>query len=453
MVTPIFASDFLADLVNVILRASNLYDRVNRVINVEGNTVKILSHEVSKFHLVAIGKGAINMAKAIEDRAGNRIIDGIAIVPKGIPSRLSIIRVLESTHPLPTERSVKAGLEILNLISRVEPGDYVLFLISGGGSALVEVPMEGLNLEDLIIVNELLLKSGATIHEMNAVRKHLSKTKGGRLALEVVKRGGKVISLIASDVPGDDPTTVASGPTAPDPTTYIDAIRVLKNRGIWDKVPTKVREILESGARGLISDTPKELNNAWNYVIASNMDVLKDVSRYVESLGMNSLILTSRMEGEAREVGRYLASIALEARFRGVPIREGVILSGGEPTVTVVGNGKGGRTTELCTGFGLSIMGIDGISMLSIATDGIDGNMDAAGCMTDGSIMEKALEMGLDPMNELKNNNTAIIYEKTSTLIRTGWTGSNLNIVTAILISQRPPKSTTLALTPQHLPG
>ncbi|MFP3216883.1 MAG: MOFRL family protein [Vulcanisaeta sp.] len=237
------------------------------------------------------------------------------------------------------------------------------------------------------------------------------------------------------DVPGDDPSIVASGPTVPDPSTYGDAIQVLRNRGIWDKVPVRVREVLEKGLKGLLDETPKELSNTWNYVIATNMDVLIEVSRYVASRGMDALILTSRMEGEAREVGRYLASIALEARFRGVPIRRGVILSGGEPTVTVIGNGRGGRTTELCTGFALSVRGVDGVSMLSIATDGIDGNMDAAGCVADGSTISNAVKLGIDPIAELRNNNTAVIFERLGALIRTGWTGSNLNIVTAIIVA------------------
>ncbi|WP_243666495.1 MOFRL family protein [Vulcanisaeta sp. JCM 16159] len=141
------------------------------------------------------------------------------------------------------------------------------------------------------------------------------------------------------------------------------------------------------------------------------------------------------MDGEAREVGRYLASIALEARFRGVPIRRGLILSGGEPTVTVVGNGRGGRTTEMCMGFALSVRGVDGVSMISMATDGIDGNMDAAGCVTDGHLIDEAIKLGIDPVNELRNNNTAVVFERTNTIIRTGWTGSNLNIVTAIYVS------------------
>ncbi|MGC9152471.1 MAG: glycerate kinase type-2 family protein [Vulcanisaeta sp.] len=431
----VFASDFVDRLINVILRASDLYDKVSRVIEVRGGTVKVLDHYVDRFYVIAIGKGSISMAKAIEDKAGDHIIDGLAVVPKGTPGKLSIIKVLESTHPLPTNKSIEAGLAILNLLSRVRPGDYVIFLISGGGSALVEVPMEGLSLEDVTRVNELLLRSGATIHEINTVRKHLSRTKGGRLAKEVVDRGGRVISLIASDVPGDDPATVASGPTVPDPTTYSDSVKVLRDRGIWDKVPPKVRELLEKGINGSLNETPKELVNTWNHVIASNMDVLMEVSQYVRGLGLDSLILTSRMNGEAREIGKYLASIALEARFRGVPIRRGLLLSGGEPTVTVTGNGKGGRTTELCTGFALSIRNVDGISMLSIATDGIDGNMDAAGCVADGNTINNAVKHGIDPLTELRNNNTAVIYEKTGTIIKTGWTGSNLNIVTAILVA------------------
>ncbi|GGI83952.1 glycerate kinase [Vulcanisaeta souniana JCM 11219] len=425
----------MSDLLGVILKFSDLYLRASRAISINNGKVRIMDHEVDDFYVIAIGKGSIGMARAIEDMAYDKIIDGIAVVPKGTPGNLRKIRILESTHPLPTEASINAGMKILDLVSNVGSGDYVLFLISGGGSALVEVPIKGLSLEDIEKVNNLLLRSGATIHEINTVRKHLSMTKGGRLAREVVRRGGKVITLIASDVPGDDPATVASGPTVPDPTTYGDAIAILRNRGLWDKVPSAVKDTLEQGLKGLIEETPKELTNTWSYVIASNMDVLTDIANYTRSLGMESLILTSRMDGEAREVGRYLASIALEARFRGVPIRRGLILSGGEPTVTVVGNGRGGRTTEMCTGFALSVRGIDGISMLSVATDGIDGNMDAAGCVADGRLIEDAMKSGIDPIGELRSNNTAVIFERTNTIIRTGWTGSNLNIVTVIFVS------------------
>lgn len=441
VVFPVFGGDLLSDILGLILKSSDLYLRTSRAISVDNGKVRIMGHEINNFYVIAIGKGSIGMAKAIEDAAYDKIIDGIAVVPRGgTPGNLRKIRILESTHPLPTEASINAGLKILDLISNVRSGDYVLFLISGGGSALVEVPIRGLSLEDIREVNNLLLRSGATIHEINTVRKHLSMTKGGRLAREVVKRGGRVITLIASDVPGDDPATVASGPTVPDPTTYRDAIAILRNRGgLWDKVPGTVRDTLEQGLKGVIEETPKELTNTWNYVIASNMDVLTDLANYAKSLGMESLILTSRMDGgEAREVGRYLASIALEARFRGgVPIRRGgLILSGGEPTVTVVGNGRGGRTTEMCTGFALSVRGgVDGVSMISIATDGIDGNMDAAGCVADGHLIEEAIKLGIDPIGELRNNNTAVIFEKTNTIIRTGWTGSNLNIVTAIFVS------------------
>ena len=435
MVFPVFGGDILNDILGLILKSSDLYLRVSKAISVVGSRVRVMGHEVDNFYVIAIGKGSVSMARAIEDVAYDKIIDGIAVVPRGMPGNLRKIRILESTHPLPTEASVNAGLKILDLIGNVRSGDYVLFLISGGGSALVEVPMKGLSLEDIREVNDLLLKSGATIQEINTVRKHLSMTKGGKLAREVIRRGGRVITLIASDVPGDDPATVASGPTVPDPTTYKDAITILRNRDLWDRVPSAVRNVLEQGLNGLIEETPKELSNTWNYVIASNMDVLTDLSNYIRSLGMESLILTSRMDGEAREIGRYLASIALEARFRGVPIRRGFILSGGEPTVTVVGDGRGGRTTEMCMGFALSVRGVDGVSIISVATDGIDGNMDAAGCVADGHLIDEAVKLGIDPISELRNNNTAVIFERTNTIIRTGWTGSNLNIVTAVFVS------------------
>lgn len=420
--------DFMKGMVRDILDESNLYMRTRSW---------LASHpiNVDRIHVISIGKGATDMAAAAEEELGGRVIDGIAVTPQGTPRRSLRLRVLESTHPLPSEASLRAGEAIMELLSSsVERGDLVLFLISGGGSALVEVPAPGVSLEDLRELNELLIMSGATIEEINAVRKHVSAVKGGRLAKMSLDRGARALSLLASDVPGDDPATIASGPTVPDPTTYGDAVSALKSRGAWEEAPPRVRTVLEEGVRGLREETPKELAGADAFLVASNMDVLRGLSSRLAGRGVSSLILTSRMEGEAREVGRFLASIAVEAHRSGVPLPKGAILAGGEPTVTVRGNGRGGRTTELCAGFALGARGVSGVRMLSLATDGQDGNMDAAGCVADGVTVREAERAGVSFIGELGRNNTAAIFETTDSLIRTGLTGSNLNIISMIMI-------------------
>ncbi len=418
------------ELINHVLEEADLYRKTRQWLQ---------GHALSgRIHVIAIGKGAISMAAAAEDELGPNIVRGIAVVPRGTPGRLRLIPVIESSHPLPSEASLEAARRVISLLERISEGDTVLFLISGGGSALLELPVEGVSLDDLRRLNDLLIRSGATISEINAVRKHVSIVKGGQLARLVMKRGGRVISLLASDVPGDDPATIASGPTVPDPTTYGDAVASLRRSGVWDDVPPSIKRVLEEGERGLREETPKELAGAINVVVASNMDVLRGTAEWLGKRGHQSIILTSRLEGEAREVGRFLASIALDSVRRGVPLGRGVILVGGEPTVTVVGNGVGGRTTEMCTGFALSVRGVDGVSLLTLATDGLDGNMGAAGCIADGGTINEARAHGIDAVEELRRNNTAAIYEATGSLIKTGLTGSNLNIVAAVIISGAP---------------
>ncbi|MFP3306758.1 MAG: DUF4147 domain-containing protein [Thermocladium sp.] len=418
------------ELISRILEEADLYRKTRQWLR--GSTLN------GRVHVVAIGKGAISMVAAAEDELGPNIVSGVAVVPRGTPGRLRMIPIIESTHPLPSEASLEAAQRILSLLEKISEGDVVLFLISGGGSALVELPVEGVSLDDLRRLNDLMIRSGATINEINAVRKHISMVKGGQLGRLVMRRGGRVVSLLASDVPGDDPATIASGPTVPDPTTYGDAIASLRRNGVWDTAPPSVKRVLEEGERGLREETPKELGGAITVVVASNMDVLRGVAEWLEKRGHPSLILTSRMEGEAREVGRFLASIALDSIKRGVPLRRGIILVGGEPTVTVVGNGVGGRTTEMCTGFALSVRDMNGVGLLALATDGLDGNMGAAGCIADGNTINEARARGIDAAEELRRNNTAAIYEATGSLIRTGLTGSNLNIVAAIIIDDTP---------------
>jgi glycerate 2-kinase len=411
----------LNEALGVILSSSDLYSRtrywLSRNWGIRGRWVRV----------IAMGKAALPMAKAVVDVIGDEVSTGIVVVPRGYPlSPVGGLRVIESTHPLPSETSVRAGLEIMELARDAAKDDVVLFLISGGASSLVEVPQDDLSLEEITEVNRLLLRSGATIGEINTVRKHLSRIKGGRLG--ALTGGSVALSLIASDVPGDDPGTIASGPTVTDTTTCGDAIAVLKRRGLWGYVPPRVRRHLEDCRE----DGPR-LSRVVNHVIARNMDVLLDLRYWAMDKGLEAIILTSRVVGEAREVGRFLASVALESLRSGMPLRRGFILTGGEPTVTVVGDGKGGRTTEICSGFALEARGSGGLYLMSIATDGVDGNMDAAGCMVKGDTVDLAEDLGIDVAHELARNNTHVIYERTGTLIRTGWTGSNLGIVTVVL--------------------
>ena len=427
------AREFLMGLIGDIMRLADPYWAIGRCIEVKGGVVYICGRgfRAGNVAVIAIGKAASRSIDAAVDKLN---APALAVIPMGWPRpRARGVRVVESTHPLPSALSLKACEEVLNFLNQLREGDLAILIATGGGSALVECPRPPLTIEELAAVNDAMLKAGLTIREVNIVRKHLSMFKGGWLAKTLEGRGVNVVGLYVSDVPGDDPSLIASGPTVADPSTFRDAIEVLRVHGLWGRLPGRVMEVLEQGARGLIEETPKSVR-AYNEVVLTNMDLLKGLKTILENEGYRALILTSRMSGEAREVGRFIASIALDLRrLEG----RSAILAGGEPTVTVRGLGKGGRTMELAAGFAMGLHGEcsgDEVSMLAIATDGIDGNTDAAGAYADCSTVSRARSMGLDAAKYLENNDTYSLFNALGDVVKTGPTGLQLNMVSVTLV-------------------
>ncbi len=384
------------------------------------------------FYVVALGKAAGRMAEAVEQLAGDLVRGGVAALPRGAPiAELTRIEQVEAGHPYPDEGSVKAGMLALKLARKAkEEGKPLLVLISGGGSALMEVPIPGLSLEDLSTVTDLLLKSGATIAEVNTVRKHLSLLKGGRLA--AAASPSPVLSLVISDVVGDKLDIIASGPTVPDPTTFMDARTVLEHYGILGKVPFKIRELIESGVDGKLPETPKPgdpcFGQVHNVLIGSNLTALRAMDAYAKRMGLNSLILTSMLQGEAREAAKFLTAVALEVKRSSIPIPPpAVILCGGETTVTVRGGGKGGRNQEFALSAAIQIAGEEGIAIAAMGSDGIDGPTDVAGAVVDGKTVEKSVKLGLKPADFLGNNDSYGFFKSIGGHIITGPTGTNVN--------------------------
>ena len=428
----------LRSLVDIIVEASDLSSRVT--MHLEKTRVN------GRKILIAFGKGASSMAEGAVKALGEPD-GGVIVIPKGhARPRIPNVEVIESTHPIPSEKSIEAGDAVLEWAAQAGGDDSLIVLISGGGSALVEKPLENVELEDIIELNKLMLTSGMSILEINTIRKHLSQIKGGRLAQKAYPT--RLHGLYASDVPGDRLDLIASGPTVPDPSTFQDAIEYLKRWGLWNKTPKRIRETLEKGASGLIPETPKPGNKVFervdNKLIAANIDVLQTLAKHLQEKGYNTLILTSRIEGESREVAKALAAIALEARQRGIPLPPpAAILVGGETTVKVRGKGLGGRNMELALAWALTIdywlldtLPPGTLGILAMDTDGIDGVTDAAGAIMYNGITIKARREGLNPDEYLEENNTYEFARQTNLLIKTGPTGSNLNSLAIILIKQ-----------------
>lgn len=397
--------------------------------------------ELSRFGRVLVlgfGKASGLMAKGLEEALGDAIDGGYVIVPRGSEVRgLKRVRLLPGNHPVPGGDTIRSSLVLLKAASEAGERDLVFVLVSGGGSALFEVPREGVSLEDLVEVNRLLLRSGADIKEVNTVRKHISAVKGGQLAKAL--HPAKVVTLIVSDVVGDPPEFVASGPTVPDPTTYRDAYEVLRRYGLLDKVPRSVLDLVNRGLRGEVPETPKEgdeaFRDALTLIVASNRTALSAMKRTAESLGYNAAIVTSFMEGEAREVGRFIAGVMKHVSRYGEPVpKPAALLFGGETTVTVTGSGVGGRNQELALSVAIHISGLRGAVFASVGSDGIDGPTDAAGAVVDGGTVDEGREAGLDAVAYLADNDSYSYFKRLGRLVITGPTGTNVNDLAVALV-------------------
>ncbi len=390
--------------------------------------------------VVGAGKADASMAQAVERVLGERVSESIIVVKDGHGLPLQRIKVHEASHPVPDERGVRGGEEILSLVRDAGERDLVICLISGGGSALLVAPAEGVSLKDKQEVTQLLLACGATIHEMNSVRKHLSRVKGGGLAH--LAHPATVVSLILSDVVGDDLDVIASGPTVPDSSTFGQAEQVLKGYGLWDRIPGSVREHIRKGVIGEIEETPKPgdpsfQRDSWE-LVGTNLQALVAASKEAKRLGYQPLILSAMIEGETRDVAGVHAGIAKEVLISGNPIpAPACILSGGETTVTLQGKGRGGRNQEFALASALAIDGQPNIVILSGGTDGTDGPTDAAGAIADGKTVARATEKDLNPGDYLRRNDSYVFFEALGDLLITGPTRTNVMDVRIVLVASQ----------------
>ncbi len=387
-----------------------------------------------RIFVIGGGKASGYMAEEVERLLGKRITSGLVTIPDYLKPRPQSRRIKyhPATHPVPTRKGLQGVLSMLELVKNVSQSDLVIVLLSGGGSALMPLPARGTSLQDEGQVTSLLLKSGASIQEINAVRKHLSQIKGGRLAERLYP--ATVLSLIISDVVGDRLDAIASGPTTPDTTTYSDAEKVLVKYDLWSRIPASARKVIKEGLGGSIADTPKKGDRAFrlahNLIVGSNGESCFTAAAAMRKAGYSTLTLSTQITGEAREVGRILGSIINDAKNHGLPIPPpAALVVGGETTVAVRGKGKGGRNQELALAAAITMSGSKRVAMASLATDGVDGQTDAAGAIADGTTVARGRELRMDPDDYLNNNNCYSYFLKLGDLIRTGPTGTNVNDV------------------------
>jgi len=385
--------------------------------------------------VVGAGKGAAQMAAAFE-KAWDGPLQGVVVTRYGYGAATSRIEVIEAAHPVPDENGLKAARRLLDTVSGLSEDDLVVALVCGGGSALLPAPADGLTLADEIAVNEALLASGAPISAMNAIRKHVSTIKGGRLAAAAWP--AKVVSLIVSDIPGDIPALVASGPTVPDDAGRAEALAAIAAYGM--KLPAAVMAHIETPASEAPKPADKKFARNEVHLIASAAVSLEAAAAEAKRQGIEAVILSDAIEGEAREVGAVHAAIAREVAARNRPFEKPVlILSGGETTVTLkapVGGtrGKGGRNSEFLLAFAIGIDGVEGIHALAADTDGIDGSEDNAGAFCDGATVARMRAAGVDAKAMLAGNNAWTAFNAVGDLFVPGPTGTNVNDLRAILV-------------------
>jgi glycerate 2-kinase len=383
--------------------------------------------------VIGAGKASAAMARAVEEHWPGAL-EGLVVTRYGHAVPCRRIEIVEAAHPVPDAAGREAARRILEMVQGLGEDDLVLALISGGGSALLTRPAGGLAFEDKQALTQALLRSGANIHEMNCVRKHLSAIKGGRLAAAAAP--ARVLTLMISDVPGDDPAVIASGPTVPDPTTLADARAVLRKYGIEE--PAAALQALDDPA----NETPKPGDPVFarveNRLIATPQAALEAAAEVARGAGVEAHILGDAIEGEAREVARVLAAIALQVARRGQPFAPPcVLLSGGETTVTVRGHGRGGRNVELLLALALALGGASGVHAIACDTDGIDGTESSAGAFVHDDTLARAAAAGLDAKERLADNDGWSVFHALGDLVTCGPTLTNVNDFRAILIAGR----------------
>ena len=406
----------------------------DKFLSIAGNKIEIRGRVI----VIGAGKPSARMAQVAEEIVGSHITGGLVVTKYGHSLPLNRIKLVEAGHPIPDNAGMRAALETRDLLRGLSQDDLVLCLISGGASALWTAPAEGITLEEIQDVTSLLLRSGATIRELNAVRKHLSAIAGGQLARWAAP--AHVISLIVSDVIGDPIDFIGSGPTAPDTTSFSDAYAIIQKYGI--EVAPAIRDRIQEGTRGQIPETPKPgdavFKNVQNYIIANNRLLIEAAVSKARELNFNTLILGTEVEGEAKEVGRFFAAIAREIGRNGNPVKPpACILAAGETTVTVRGQGLGGRNQEMALAWAIAMAGRPAsitTCFASVATDGTDGPTTAAGGLVDHFTCSRAVDLGLIPLKYLRSNDSSNLLKATGDLIITGPTQTNLMDLQILLV-------------------
>lgn len=427
------------------LQAVDPKEAIRRYLRRQGDTLVVhdKTYDLCAFqdiYVVGAGKAGAAMGAAVEEILGDRLTGGVVIVKYGHTDRLHKLTLIEAGHPVPDEMGVKGAEKIVNLLKERTEQDLVLCLISGGGSALLPFPAAGITLEEKQEVTKLLLRCGANINEMNTLRKHISQVKGGQLAR--VAYPATLITLILSDVIGDPLDVIASGPTVPDQSTFADCFRILEKFQIVEEIPASVRRHLERGRAGEIPETPKADDPIFvktsNVVIGSNILAVKAAEERAKALGFHTVILSTFIEGETKEIARMHAAIAKEIVHSGHPLSPpACLISGGETTVTIQGEGLGGRNQEFALAAAVDIAGWPNVVILSGGTDGTDGPTDAAGAIADGTTVARATALGLDPLRFLRDNDSYHFFQALGDLLITGPTNTNVMDVRLVLVGSK----------------
>ena len=432
---------------NAALAAANPTRIIRKNLKLIGSVLHVgnLQYPLKDYRRIFViggGKASGYMAEEIEKLLGNWITRGLVVIPDYLrpTPRNRRIRYHQATHPIPTRKGVEGVLAMLRLVDDISRDDLVIVLVSGGGSALMPLPVEGMNLDDEAKITSSLLRSGAGIEEINTVRKHLSQVKGGRLAGRLYP--ATVLTLIISDVVGDKIDSIASGPTTPDSTTYRDVELVLKKYDLWFQIPKNARRIITRGLSGSIPETPKQNNKVFkrvqNVIVGNNRASCLAAASAMTKAGYRTQVLSIQITGEAREVGRIFGSIVRDIRDNSLPFAPpAALIAGGETAVTVRGKGKGGRNQELALAAAVKISGSYGVIVGSFATDGIEGRTNAAGAVADGSTITRGLRLRMDPEEFLRNNDSYRFFSKLKDLVMTGPTGTNVNDIAIFAADRR----------------
>jgi len=421
------------------LEAVDPANAIRRHVSLSDDTLRIgqRTYDLRRYrhiYVVGGGKASGSMAQAVEEILGRRVTAGLVNVKYGYGAETHVLRISEAGHPIPDAAGMAGAKRMVELARQATEEDLVLCLVSGGGSALMTLPVEGITLADMKSLTDALLRCGATINEINAVRKHLSQIKGGNLAR--LAYPAEIVSLILSDVVGNPLDVIASGPTVPDSSTFADAYAVIEKYDLLEEVPRAIVERLRRGKEGLIPETPKEgdevFTRTYNLIIASNEVAAEAALAKAEELGFHPLLLSTFVEGEAREVAKVFAAIAKEILHSGRPVpRPACVVAGGETTVTVRGSGLGGRNQEMALSVALEIAGLEDVMIIPLATDGTDGPTDAAGA---GSTLRRAQEAGLSATQYLADNDSYHFFQQLGDLLISGPTNTNVNDLAFIFV-------------------